>query len=272
MDLQKLFDVHDKVVCVTGGGSGIGRMIAGGFVAGGAQVTIASRRDLSGVAEELNEEGPGRCTGLRADLSQDEDIAALAQTLQEREGKLDVLVNNAGLTAMHEFEEFPMDVWQDVLAVNLRAPFALTRACLPLLTAAGSARSHASVINITSIDGIRIPQDDDWAYGLGKAALNHLTKKMASVLGNRGGREGGRNITFNAIAPGPFPGMLDQYGWLADEQIRASIVGYTVVGRIGEPEDMAAACIYLASRAGAFITGAVIPVDGGFLVGPDANV
>ena len=170
MDFQNLFSVEGKVVCVTGGGGGIGRGIAGGFVAGGARVYIASRSDLSVVAKELAEEGPGECIALRADLSKDEDIIALAQTLKEREGKLDVLVNNAALgNKMHRFGEYPMDVWDEVNAVNLRAPFALTQECLPLLAAAGSAESHASVINIGSIDGIRVAQDNDWAYPLGKA-------------------------------------------------------------------------------------------------------
>ena len=123
MDFQNLFSVEGKVVCVTGGGGGIGRGIAGGFVAGGARVYIASRSDLSVVAKEMAEEGPGECIALRADLSKDEDIIALAQTMKEREGKLDVLVNNAALgNKMHKFGEYPMDVWDEVNAVNLRAP------------------------------------------------------------------------------------------------------------------------------------------------------
>ena len=162
-----------------------------------------------------------------------------------------------------------MEVWDEIIAVNLRAPFALTQACLPLLAAAGSFEAHASVINIASIDGIRIPSDHDWAYGLGKAGLMHLTRQWAGRLGNKGGRKGGRHITFNAIAPGPFPGMLNHI--LATEQGRATVSAMTAVGRPGEPQDMAAACIYLASRAGAFVTGVVLPVDGGFLVGRSAN-
>jgi NAD(P)-dependent dehydrogenase (short-subunit alcohol dehydrogenase family) len=271
MNFQNLFSVEGKVVCVTGGGGGIGRGIAGGFVAGGARVYIASRGDLSAAAKELAEEGPGECIALRADLSSDEDIVSLAGALKEREGKLDVLVNNAALgNVFHQFEAFPMDAWDQVNAVNLRAPFALTKECLPLLEAAGSGESHASVINIASIDGLRVPSDDDWAYGMGKAGLIHLTRQWAGRLGNKGGREGGRNITFNAIAPGPFPGMLDEI--LATEEGRAAIAGATVVGRPGVPEDMGAACIYLASRAGAYVTGAVLPVDGGFLVGPNPNI
>jgi NAD(P)-dependent dehydrogenase (short-subunit alcohol dehydrogenase family) len=271
MNFQNLFSVEGKVVCVTGGGGGIGRGIAGAFVAGGARVYIASRGDLSGAANELAEEGPGECIPLRADLSKDGDIVSLAASLTEREGKLDVLVNNAALgNVLHPFETFPMDAWDQVNAVNLRAPFALTRECLPLLEAAGNGEAHASVINIVSIDGIRIPSDNDWAYGMGKAGLIHLTRQWAGRLGNNGGREGGRNITFNAIAPGPFPGMMDEM--LATEEGRAAISGITVVGRPGIPEDMGAACIYFASRAGAYVTGAVLPVDGGILVGSNPNI
>ena len=271
MNFDNLFSVEGKIVCVTGGGGGIGRGIAGAFVAGGARVYIASRSDLSVAAKELDTEGPGECIALRADLSKDEDITALAAELSQREGKLDVLVNNAAIADFqHKFEEFPMKDWDRVMAVNVRAPFALTKECLPLLTAAGSFESHASVINIASIDGIRIPQDNDWAYPHGKAALIHLTRQWAGRLGNKGGRKGGRHITFNAIAPGPFPGMLDEY--LASEEGRAAISAATVVGRPGEPEDMGAACIYLASRAGSYVTGAVLPVDGGQLVGRGANM
>jgi len=271
MNFQDIFSVEGKIVCVTGGGGGIGRGIAGAFVAGGAKVYIASRGDLSGAATELAEEGPGECLPLRADLSKDEDIASLARTLKEREGRLDVLVNNAALgNFMHAFEEFPMEAWDQMNRVNLRAPFALTKECLPLLEVAGKGESHAAVINIASIDGMRIPSDDDWAYGMGKAGLIHLTRQWAGRLGNNGGRKGGRNVTFNAIAPGPFPGMLDEI--LATEEGRAAVSDATVVGRPGVPEDMGAACVYLASRAGAYVTGAVLPVDGGILVGSNPHI
>ena len=153
--------------------------------------------------------------------------------------------------------------------MNLRGPFALTQECLPLLTAAGESGSHASVINIASIDGVRVIQDDGWAYAPAKAALIHLTRTCAGRLGNKGGRRGGRNITFNAIAPGPFPGMLDEI--LSTEEGRSAVARATVVGRIGEPEDVGAACLYLASRAGSFVTGAALPVDGGLLVGRNVN-
>ena len=172
----------------------------------------------------------------------------MIESCKRREGKLDVLVNNSGLGVVrHRFDEFPLDDFDGIQAVNVRGIFALTKECLPVLAEASSSGDHASVINIGSIDDIRIPSDNDWAYGLGKAAVHHLTRQWASRMGNRGGRKGGHNITFNAVAPGPFPGMLDEV--LKDPETRAVIAGVTSVGGIGEPEDMAGVCIYLASRA-----------------------
>lgn len=270
MDFENLFQVDDKVVCVTGGAGGIGRGIAGAFVAYGATVYIASRSDLTDAAAELSSYGPGECVPVSADLSSDDDIAALVDTIGERNGRLDVLVNNAALGGfIHRFGEFPMEKWDTMTNVNLRAPFALTQAALPLLREAASDESHASVINIASVDGMRIAGDNDWAYGMSKAGLIHLTRQLAGLLGNKHGRDGGHNITFNAIAPGPFPGMLDRY--LETEEGRAAVGAVTVSGRVGKPEDIGAACIYLASRAGSYVTGAVLPVDGGLLVGKLAN-
>ena len=207
MDFEDIFSVAGKVVCVTGGGGGIGRGIAGGFIAGGARVYIASRSDLSGAAEELAEEGPGECIALRADLSKDEDIAALGREFEEREGRLDVLVNNAALgNYMGRFGEFDMADWDRVTRVNQRAPFALTQACLALLTAAGSGGSHAAVINIASVDGIRITSDNDWAYGMGKAALIHLTRQWAGRMGNKGGRRADETSLSTRSPPGRSPG------------------------------------------------------------------
>lgn len=235
-------------------------------MAGGARVYIASRRDMSDVAAELGAYGHGKCIALRADLASDDDIASFVETIRAREGALGVLVNNAAIANfIHEFDDFPMAAYDRMMSVNLRGPFALTKACLPLLTRAATPETHASVINIVSVDGIRIAGDNDWAYGMGKAALIQLTRQQAGLLGNRHGGAGGRNITFNAIATGPFPGMLDHY--LATEEGRAAVAAVTVAGRVGKPEDIEAACIYLASRAGSFVTGAVLPVDGGMLVG-----
>ena len=270
MNFDNMFDVNDKVVLVTGGAGGIGRGIAGAFVAGGAKVYIASRSDLSAAAEELSSYGSGECFALQADLASDDDIRGLAQQIQERENRLNVLINNADLGGLiHQFEDFPIEDYDTMVRVNLRAPFALIKECLPLLTLTGTADAHASVINIVSVDGIRIAGDNDWAYGLSKAGLTHLTRQLAGREGAKHGREGGRHITYNAIAPGPFPGMLDHY--LETEEGRAAVGAVTVSGRVGKPEDIGAACIYLASRAGSYVTGAVLPVDGGLLVGTKAN-
>ena len=269
MNFDNMFGVEGKVVCVTGGGGGIGKGIAGAFVASGARVYIASRSDLTETAAGLDAVGSGECIALRADLAEEDEIKKLAAELTKREGKLDVLVNNAALGYDIHFEDFPLDAWDKEMAVNVRAPFALTRECLPLLTATGTFECHASVINIASVDGLRIMSDNGWAYSAGKAALIHLTKHCASLLGNNHARqaskvEGGRHVTFNAVAPGPFPGMLDPI--LASEQGQAAVAKATVVGRAGRPEEVGAACVYLASRAGAYVTGAVLPVDGGVLV------
>ena len=269
MDLQALFDISGKVVLVTGGGGGIGRMITEGFVSGGARVYIASRGDLSETAKELAETGPGECIALRADLTKEEDVSDLAAEMAGREGQLDVLVNNAGRNYLRRLERFDVQLWDDINALNLRAPFQLTKECIPLLTKAGEGGAHATVINIASIDGMRIPDDNGWAYQASKAGLMHLTRQFAGRMGNNFGAEGGRNITFNAVAPGPFPGMLDDV--LETEEGRARVSGATVVGRPGEAGDMAGICIFLASQAGAFVTGAVIPVDGGMLLGKSAN-
>ena len=270
MDFEDIFSVKDRVVCVTGGAGGIGRGIVGAFVAGGAKVYIASRSDLADAAKELSREGPGECLPLRADLTSDDDIAGVASTIGEREGKLDVLVNNAAMGGfIYDFGELPMRKWDVMTSVNVRGPFALTQACLPLLRESASPEAHASVINIASVDGIRVAGDNDWAYGMGKASLIHLTRQLAGLLGNKHGREGGHNITFNAIAPGPFPGMIDRY--LETEEGRKAVGAVTVSGRVGKPEDVGAACVYLASRAGSYVTGVVLPVDGGLLVGKRAN-
>ena len=270
MTLDELFSVAGKVVCVTGGGGGIGRGIARTFASGGAKVYIASRSDLSDVASEIAEEGPGECLALSVDMSSEESIKKLVAELKEREGKLDVLVNNAALGSfIHRFEKFPADEWDQMMSVNLRGPFLLVKEALDLLETAGNSDAHASVVNIVSVDGMRGAMDNDWAYGAGKAALIQLTRQWAATQGNNHGKEGGRHITFNAIAPGPFPGMLDRY--LETEEGRAAVGSVTVSGRVGDPVDIGAACVYLSSRAGSYVTGSTIPVDGGLLVGRRAN-
>jgi NAD(P)-dependent dehydrogenase (short-subunit alcohol dehydrogenase family) len=253
--MQDLFSVRDKVVCVTGGSRGIGLMIARGFVEGGARVYISSRKAdvCNQVATELSKSGT--CIALPADLSSQAGNDGLAAALADRESELHVLVNNAGANWGAPLAEYPDDAWDKVLALNVKAIFHLTRACLPLLEKGSTPGDPARVINIGSIDGLKAPLLDTYAYSSSKAAVHHLTRHLASKLAP--------TITVNAVAPGPFESKMMA---ATLDSFRDSIIASCPMGRIGEPEDMAGVAIYLASRAGAYVTGTVIPVDGGILV------
>jgi NAD(P)-dependent dehydrogenase (short-subunit alcohol dehydrogenase family) len=251
--MKDLFSVAGKVVLVTGGSRGIGLMIARGFVEGGARVYISSRKKdvCDGVAAELSK--VGSCHPIPADLSSETGVNALAAALAAREPALHVLVNNAGANWSAPLAEYPDDAWDKVLATNLKSPFFLTRRCLPLLEKAASGRDPARVINIGSIDGLKVPLFETYAYSASKAALHHMTRVLAHHLAPK-------RITVNAVAPGPFESKMMA---ATLERFKDAIVGTCPLGRIGEPGDMAGVAIYLASRAGAYVTGAVIPVDGG---------
>ncbi|MCB1038007.1 MAG: SDR family oxidoreductase [Acidimicrobiales bacterium] len=247
-----LFDVTDKVVVVTGGTRGIGRMIAGGFVAGGADVIVSSRKAdaCEETAAALSEHG--RCTAIPADLSTEAGAKALADSVAAIRDHVDVLVNNAGATWGVPLAEHDAASWSRVLDLNVQGVFHTTKFLLPLLQAAASTDAPARVINIGSIDGLRAPVMETFSYGASKAAVHHLTRHLAKFLAPE--------ITVNAIAPGPFESKmmaatLDAFG----DQIAAS----APMKRIGRPDDMAGTALFLASRAGAYLTGTVIPVDGG---------
>ena len=251
--MKDLFSVEGKVALVTGGSRGIGLMIARGFVEAGAKVYISARKAdaCEAAAAELSKNG--ECIALPADLSTEAEARRLAEAIAAREPALHVLVNNAGANWGAPIAEFPDEAWDKVLALNVKAIFHLTRALLPQLEKAASAADPARVINIGSIDGLQVPDLDTFAYSASKAAVHHLTRVLAKKLAPR-------RITVNAVAPGPFESKmmaqtLRNFGKL--------IVESCPLKRIGEPEDMAGVAIYLASRAGAYVTGAVIPVDGG---------
>lgn len=260
-----LFSVSGKVVLVTGGSRGIGEMIAAGFLANGAKVYISSRKQAvcDATAERLATEYGGECISLPADLAGLDGIGALATELAARESRLDVLVNNAGVSWGASIDEFPEMGWDKVMDTNVKGVFFLTQKLLPLLEAGATAQDPARVINIGSVDGIRTPSFDTVSYGPSKAAVHALTSQLAAKLVKR-------NILVNAIAPGPFPtwmlstgvgtgGDVDGTDWEA--------VGRTMPrGRVGTPEDIAGLAIFLASRAGAFTVGAVITCDGGLVV------
>lgn len=251
--MKDLFSIQGKVALVTGGSRGIGLMIARGFVENGAKVYISSRKQdvCDRVAAELSRFGA--CLSLPADLSTEADARRLAEAVAARESALHILVNNAGANWGAPLAEYPDAAWDKVLALNVKGVFHLTRALLALLAKGARPGDPARVINIGSIDGLQAPVLETYAYSASKAAVHHLTRALAHQLASRG-------ITVNAIAPGPFESKM-----MAEtlERFRDVIVASCPLGRIGEPEDIAGAAIYLASRAGAYLTGAVIPVDGG---------
>ena len=248
-----LFSIEGKTALVTGGSRGIGLMIARGMVEAGANVYISSRKAevCEQVASELS--AVGTCTALPADLSTEEECRRLAAELAGREDRLHILVNNAGATWGAPMAEFDDKAWDRVLDLNVKGVFHLTRFLVPQLAAAATADDPARVINIGSIDGIHVPALETYSYSASKAAVHQMTRVLA-------GRLGRQHITVNAIAPGPFESKmmaatLESFG----DEIAAS----APLGRIGRPDDMAGTAIFLASRAGSYLTGTVIPVDGG---------
>lgn len=250
--MQDLFAIDGKTAIVTGGTRGIGLMIARGLVEAGAKVYVSSRKAdaCEEVSEELSEVGD--CVGFPADLSSEEGCLELVRAFGEREEALHVLVNNAGANWGEPFEEFPDHAWDRCLDLNLRAPFHLTKGLHGHLLTASAEGDPARVINIGSIDGIQAPDLETYAYSASKAAVHHMTRVLAKRLAPE--------ITVNAVAPGPFESKmmaatLDALG----DAIRESCP----MKRIGHPDDMAGIAVFLSSRASTYITGAVIPVDGG---------
>lgn len=256
--VKDLFSVKDKVALVTGGSRGIGLMIARGYVENGVKTYISSRKKdvCDQAAAELSEHGT--CVSLPADCSTQAGCDSLAAAFAEREPALHILVNNAGANWGAPLTEFPDSAWDKVLALNVKGVFHLTRALLPQLEKAAKPGDPARVINIGSIDGLRVPMLDTFSYSASKAAVHHLTRVLAHHLAPK-------NITVNAVAPGPFESKMMA---ATLDRFRDAIVASCPMGRIGEPEDMAGIAIYLASRAGAYLTGTVIPVDGGISAKP----
>jgi len=251
-----LFSIAGKTALVTGGSRGIGLMIARGYVEAGAKVYISSRKAevCEKVAADLST--VGTCEAIPANLSSEDECRRLAAAVAEREDQLDILVNNAGATWGASLDDYDEVAWERVLALNVKGVFHLTKFLVPLLEAAGSAEEPARVINVGSIDGIQVPLLETYAYSASKAAVHQLTRHLARRLAPR--------VTVNAIAPGPFESKMMA---ATLEAFRDQIEGSALLKRIGRPDDMAGTAIFLASRAGAYLTGAIIPVDGGITVG-----
>jgi NAD(P)-dependent dehydrogenase (short-subunit alcohol dehydrogenase family) len=254
---EDLFSLRARVALVTGGSRGIGKMIAAGFLSqGAARVYITARKagPCEATARELTAVHHGECVALPIDISGMAGIEMLAAEIKGREPKLDILVNNAGAAWGADFDEFPESGWDKVMNLNLKTPFFLSKALAASLRAAATAQRPAKIINIASIDGIFVNPMETYSYAASKSGLIHLTRRMAAKLITD-------HIVVSAIAPGPFKSDMNKAA-----RDNADVVARRVpAGRIGSDEDMAGAAIYLASRAGDYVVGATIAVDGGIV-------
>ena len=253
-----MFSVNGKVVLITGGTSGIGEMMVRGMVERGAHVYIVSRnaQDCTLLAEKLS--ASGDCRALPGDVSTVEGIMQIAAKLEESEKELDILVNAAGIHQIAPIDDFDEAMWDTTNNVNLKGPFFLIRRLLPLLRKAAQHDGPARIINIASGHGIKTSRFDSYAYHATKAALIHMTRHLSSKLAQD-------NITVNAIAPGIFPSRITA-GF--DAKLVAEIKRSVPLGRYGSAEDAVGTLVYLCSRAGAYVSGVALPVDGGWLAAP----
>lgn len=257
---ESLFSIAGKIALVTGGARGLGLAITEAYVRGGARVYIASRNEAACAETVERLADSGECIALTADLSNKDEIKTLASTLKEREPALHVLVNNSGKTWGAPLAEFPYEQWEKITSINLAAPFELTRQLLEPLQAAGKAKDPARIINIGSVAGETTDNIHAYSYAASKAALHQVTRVLAGELAQK-------NITVNAIAPGWFPTKMSAF-IMNDNNLSREMLATIPLNRFGEPEDIAGLALFLATRAGAYMTGNVIPLDGGQLVRP----
>ena len=250
--MNRLFSLEGRVALITGGSRGIGRMIAAGFLQQGATVYISARKAAAcdATAAELSQIGP--CVSLPADVSSAAGIAGLVAAFGAHQQKLDILVNNAGAAWGAPFDEFPESGWDKVVDLNLKSPFFLTQALHAQLKAGAAGGQAAKVINIASIDGQTVNPQETYSYAASKSGLIHLSKRMALRLIQD-------NIVVNAICPGAFASEMNKDARDHGDTVAARIPAR----RVGVDDDMAAAAIYLASRAGDYVVGTTLTVDGG---------
>ena len=250
--MSDLFDLRGRIALITGGSKGIGRMIAEEYVRRGVRTYIAARKAAvcRQTAEELS--AFGECIDIPADLSTLDGARGLAEEIGRRESRLDILINNAGTGWVAALDEFPEKGWDKVLNLNLKAAFFLTQQLLPVLRKAASAEQPAKVINISSIDAVFVSADESYSYSASKAGLNHLTRHLAKRLAKD-------RICVNAIAPGAFVSDLNVVARDNPELIEK----FVPANRIGRPQDIAGTAVYMASRAGDYLMGITLVVDGG---------
>lgn len=262
---EELFGVSGKTALVTGGGTGIGKMIASALARGGARVLICSRKleVVEQAAAEINglsagDKAAGTVEAFTGDVSTEEGVSALVRTLRERTDKLDILINNAGVSWGEPLGTFPHSAWNKVLNVNVAGLFHLTQLLLPELKASGRKEDPARVINLGSVMGSTPIGDGAYSYSASKAAVHQLTRILAKELAKE-------HITFNGFAPGPFQSNMTAFATGTEE--KAERVGNAVpLGRIGHPDDIAGATLFLCGKGGSYVTGEVLALDGGIHV------
>ncbi|WP_238368473.1 SDR family oxidoreductase [Mesobacterium pallidum] len=252
-----LFDLTGKTALVTGGANGMGAMIARGLLQAGAAVIVTSRKaaDAEAAQQALGEFG--KAEGLAADLASSEGAEALAAKLVDRGDPLHIVINNAGKTFGAPLDSFPAKGWDGVMMVNVQAPFTLVRDLLPLLRAHATPDDPARVINIGSVAGARVENLPAYSYAASKAAIHHLSRVLAVELA-------GDAITVNSILPGYFPTKMTSH-IRSEEQAMSAMLDHIPLRRMGRPEDIAGACVFLSAASGAYVTGISLPVDGGIL-------
>lgn len=251
-----IFSLEGKTALVTGGATGIGYMITHALVSAGAKVYIASRKfEACQKAADRLSDLPGSCIPFAADLSSEAGVVSLAEFIAANESVLNILVNNSGRSWGAAFEQFPWQAWEDIMALNVTAPFTLIRELTPLLASSGTLNDPARVINIGSVMGMEPHGFPAYSYSASKAAIHHITRFLSNELAPN-------HITVNAIAPGPFPSGMTAF-FAEDEKLSSAVVRGIPLGRLGKPEDFAGLILCLCGLSGAYMTGAIIPLDGG---------
>jgi NAD(P)-dependent dehydrogenase (short-subunit alcohol dehydrogenase family) len=253
--MSTLFDIRGKTVLITGGVHGLGRMIAEGMLRAGAKVYVTSRKAEAAAIAETELRQLGDCVALAADLVNSQAVVTLANEIKAREPRLHAIVNNAGKTWGAPLEHFPDKAWEPIFAVNVQGPFTLVRELLPVLEAAGSPDDPSRVINIGSLAGSVVERIDAFSYSASKAAIHHLSRVLAAELAQR-------HITVNVVVPGYFPTQMTAH-IRSNEEETDKLLERIPLARLGHADDIAGLCIFLCSRAGSYMTGAELYVDGG---------